>query len=259
MIAALVIAGIILDEPSWIAMARRAFDFIAKTMTQSERLGHSWRDGKTLFPGLASDYAAMIRAALALFEASGDRNLLEQALTWQQVLDSHYADRETGAYYLTADDAEGLVVRPHATADDATPNPNAVAAGNLVRLAAFTGDHHWRAKADRLIEGIVSAQAQNLFGHVALLNALDLRLRAAEIVLTGPDAGALTQAALKLPFLDRIVLRAASAADLPAAHPAQEKLKATKGSAAFICVGERCSLPVSEANEIANAVKAMRG
>ena len=65
----------------------------------------------------------MIRAALALFEASGDRNLLEQALTWQQVLDSHYADRETGAYYLTADDAEGLVVRPHATTDDATPIP----------------------------------------------------------------------------------------------------------------------------------------
>jgi uncharacterized protein YyaL (SSP411 family) len=258
MIAALVNAGIILDEPSWIAMARRAFDFIAKTMTQSERLGHSWRDGNTLFPGLASDYAAMIRAALALFEASGDRNLLEQALTWQQVLDSHYADRETGAYYLTADDASDLLLRPHATADDATPNPNAVAAGNLVRLAAFTGDHHWRAKADRLIEGIVSAQAQNLFGHVALLNALDLRLRAAEIVLTRPDAEPLTQAALKLPFLDRIVLRAAPAADLPSAHPAQEKLQAIEGSAAFICIGERCSLPVSGAAQIAETVKAMR-
>ena len=31
MIAALVNAGIILDEPSWIAMARRAFDFITQT------------------------------------------------------------------------------------------------------------------------------------------------------------------------------------------------------------------------------------
>ena len=30
MIAALVNAGVILDEPSWIAMARRAFDFIAR-------------------------------------------------------------------------------------------------------------------------------------------------------------------------------------------------------------------------------------
>ncbi len=262
MIAALVNAGIILDEPSWIVMARRAFDFIAGSMTQgdrqNQRLGHSWRAGTTLFPGMASDYAAMIRAALALYEASGERALLEQALSWQRALDAHYADRETGGYYLTADDASDLLLRPHSTADDATPNPNAVAAGNLVRLAALTGEHHWRAKADRLIEDIVSAQARNLFGHVALLNALDLRLRAAEIVVTGPDAEALVQAALNLPFLDRIVLRAGSAADLRPSHPAQEKLKSATANAAYICVGERCSLPVSESGKIAAAVTAMR-
>jgi len=257
MIAALVNAGVILDEPSWIAMARRAFDFIARAMTVGARLGHSYRAGRTLFPGLASDYAAMIRAALALYEATGDRDLLEQALTWQRVFDTHYGDADTGGYYLTADTATDLLLRPHATADDATPNPNAVAAGNLVRLASLTGDGAWREKADRLIEGILSAAARNLFGHVALLNALDLRLRAAEIVLTGRDE-TLATAAFKLPFLDRIVLRANSAADLPPAHPAQEKLKAAAG-AAFICVGERCSLPVSAANEIAKAVAAMRG
>ncbi len=258
MIAALVNAGIILDEPSWLVLARRAFDFIAQQMTQGDRLGHSWRAGQALFPGLASDFTVMIRAALALYEASGERALLERALAWQHALDAHYADGETGGYYLTADDAEGLVVRPHSTADDVTSNPNAVAAQNLVRLAASTGEHHWRAKADRLIEGILSAQARNLFGHVALLNALDLRLRAAEIVLTGPDAGALTQAALKLPFLDRIVLRAGSAAELPAAHPAQEKLQAAQGAAAFVCVGERCSLPVTCAGDIAGAIAAMK-
>ena len=95
-----------------------------------------------------------------------------------------------------------------------------------MRLAVLSGDDRWRAQADRLIERILSAAERNLFGHVALLNALDLRLRGAEIVVTGPDADRLAQAALKLPFLDRIVLRAASAADLPAAHPAQDKIKA---------------------------------
>ena len=258
MIAALVETGLILDEPPWIRMARRAFDFISGSVTDGDRLGHSFRDGKTLFPGLASDFANMIRAALALYEATGERALLNQALSWQRALDAHYADCETGSYYLTAADASDLVLRPHSTADDATPNPNAVAAANLVRLAALTGEHHWRAKADRLMEGIVSAQARNLFGHMALLNALDLRLRVAEIVLAGPDADTLVQAALKLPFLDRIVLRALSAAHLPAAHPAQHKIKAATGSAAFICVGERCSLPVSKAGQIAATVAAMR-
>ena len=258
MIAALVNAGIILAQPDWLAIARKAFDFIAKEMTRGDRLGHCWRQGQLLFPGLASDFAAMIRAALALYEATAERGLLEQALAWQRALDTHYADADTGGYYLSADDADDLLLRPHSTVDDATPNPNAVAAQNLVRLVLLAGDDQWRAQADRLIEGILSAAERNLFGHVALLNALDLRLRAAEIVLTGPAAEGLAQAALKLPFLDRIVLRARSAADLPATHPAQEKIKAAPESAAFVCVGERCSLPVTDPGQIAAAVAAMR-
>ena len=45
-----------------------------------------------------------------------------------------------GTYYLTAADAEGLVIRPAATTDEATPNHNAVAAQNLIRLAVLAGD-----------------------------------------------------------------------------------------------------------------------
>ena len=76
---------------------------------------------------------------------------------------------------------------------------------------------------------------------------------------TGPDAERFAQAALKLSVLERIVLRAASATDLPASHPAQEKIKASAGSAAFVCVGERCSLPVTSPDAIAGAVASMRG
>ena len=258
MISALVNAGIVLEEPSWLDMARRAFDFIAGSMTKGDRLGHSWRAGQLLFPGLASDFAAMIRAALALYEATGERAYLDRAVRWQHAFDAHYDDPDTGGYYWSADDAGDLLLRPHSTSDDATPNPNAVAAGNLVRLAVLTGDDAWRTRADRLFDGVLAIAARNLFGHVALLNALDLRLRAAEIVCVGPDAERFAQAALKLPFLERIVLRASSAADLPAAHPAQDKLKAVAGSAAFVCVGERCSLPVMEADKIEEAVKTMR-
>ncbi len=75
MIAALANAGVLLDEPHWLALAARAFDFIAAAMTRGDRLGHSWRDGRLLYPGLASDFAAMIRAALALFEATGRARL----------------------------------------------------------------------------------------------------------------------------------------------------------------------------------------
>jgi len=258
MIAALVNASLAFEEPHWLAMAARAFLFVDAKMTHGDRLGHSWRGGKLLIPGLASDHAAMIRAALALHEATGEHAHLERALAWQATLDRHYANPDNGGYFLTADDAVGLVVRPNATTDDATPNPNALAAQNLIRLAVFTGQHAWRDKADRLFAGIAASAGENLFAHLALLNALDLRLRAAEIVVTGEGARAndLLAAARKLPFLDRIVLRASPA--LPASHPAQEKIKATAQSAAFVCLGETCSLPVIEPNAIAAALTATR-
>jgi uncharacterized protein YyaL (SSP411 family) len=258
MIAALVNAGLAFDQPHWLEMAARAFLFIDAKMAHGDRLGHSWRQGKLLLPGLASDHTAMIRAALALHEATGDHAYLERALAWQGTLDRHYANPGNGGYFLTADDAKDLVVRPSATTDDATPNPNALAAQNLIRLAVFTGQHAWRDKADRLFDGIVASAGENLFAHLASFNALDLRLRAAEIVVAGKDAraDALLTAARKLPYLDRIVLRASPT--LPAAHPAQEKIKAATESAAFVCAGEICSLPVTEPDALAESVISSR-
>ena len=258
MIAALVNAGLALDEPLWLEMAARAFLFIDAKMAHGDRLGHSWRAGKLLVPGLASDHAAMIRAALALHEATGEQAYLERALAWQATLDRHYANPENGGYFLTADDAVGLVVRPNSTSDDATPNPNALAAQNLIRLALFTGQHAWRDKADRLFEGIAASAGENLYAHLALLNALDLRLRGAEIVVAGEDerANELLAAARKLAFFDRVVLRASPA--LAPEHPAHDRVDAAAQSAAFICVGETCSLPVREPDAIAEAVRAAR-
>jgi uncharacterized protein YyaL (SSP411 family) len=258
MIAALVNAGIVFDERRWIEMAARAFGFIVQSMTRGNRLGHSWRAGRLVLPGLASDYAGMIRAALALHEATGEKAFLDWAVQSQTALDRHYTDPETGGYFLTADDAEGLVVRPAATTDDAVPNANSLAAQNLVRLAVLAGDDAWRERADRLFDGLSPVAAENVFGHVALLNALDLRLRAAEIVVTGREAGRFAAAALQLPFTERIVLRAASAQSLPPSHPAQAKIAAAPETAAFVCIGETCSLPVTQVDDIAKTVQTMR-
>jgi uncharacterized protein len=260
MIAALANAGSMLDEPRWLDLASRAFDFVAQTMTRGDRLGHSWRRGKLKFPGLASDYAAMIRAALALHEATGTASFLDHALQWQQALDRDYANAEPGTYYLTAADAEGLVIRPAATTDEATPNHNAVAAQNLIRLAVLSGDDTWRDKADRLIGAVAPLIAENLYMHMAMLNAIDLRLRGAEVVVTGQGAGAdaLLTAARRLPSLDRIVFHAASAAALSRKHPARAKLDAAHAPQAFVCVGETCSLPVTDASALPQAIAAMR-
>jgi len=246
-IAALAHAASTFSEPQWLVIARKAFDFMATSMSRDGRLGHSWRAGQLLIPALASDYAAMIRAALALYEASGESRFLQQAVAWQRLLDKHYADAEHGGYYLTADDAEGLIVRPHSTVDDAIPNHVGLIAQNLVRLATLTGDDAWRTQIDALFGKLLPVAGENIFGHLSLLNALDLYLTGAEIVVVGEGtaADALLNAARRLPHATSIVLYAPRAGALPAGHMARAKAEAVQGAAAFVCRNQGCSLPVT--------------
>src|SRR5262249_41626641 len=160
----------------------------------------SWREGRLLFPGLSSDYAAMIRAAIALHQATGTDLFLQDAVKWTAVLEAHHADLETGGYFLTADDAEGLIVRRALTRDDAVANPNGVMAQNLIRIAVLTGDDRHRQRADRLFEGLLPFAAESWFNHTTLLSALDLRLRHREIVAVGARAEEFADAALQLSF-----------------------------------------------------------
>ena len=62
-------------------------------MSRDGRLGHSWRGGALIFPGFALDHAAMMRAALALYEATSEASYLQDARTWRDVLLSRVPGR----------------------------------------------------------------------------------------------------------------------------------------------------------------------
>jgi hypothetical protein len=81
----------------------------------------------------------------------------------------------------------------------------------------LTGDDNCRSKADALFTALLPSAAENVFGHLSLLNALDLHLSGAEIVVVGEGAraDALLATARKLPHGTSIVLHAPSADVLP--------------------------------------------
>jgi hypothetical protein len=273
MIAALVDAGLAFDRREWIELAKKAFDFVVESMTrdgaQPGRLGHSFREGRLLWPGMASDHANMMRAALALAEASaGDdagaapasARYLAFAQRWAAILEAHHLDPATGVLATAANDARDVVIRAVSTGDDATPNANAVYATALLRMAAIAGDDSLRQRADRLIAAVAPRALAEPDRHAALMNALDFRLRGVEIQIAGPEPQALLRAALAVPFLDRTV-RLADPLALPADEPGSlaEALKQKRSRAeAFVCAGERCSLPISDASQIAERIREMR-
>jgi uncharacterized protein YyaL (SSP411 family) len=253
-IAALASAGAAFDRPDWIALAADAFRFVSTTMTRADRLAHSWRGGRSVFPGLATDYAAMIKAALALHDATFDAVWLDHAERLAAALRRHHWDADRAGYFLSADNAEALIIRPRSETDDATPSAASLMAGNLVRLWRLTGKDVYRADADAILETASPAIAANLFATTGLLSALDLRLGATDVVIIQGDtspANDLLRAARQHATPNTIIALHDAAASLPASHPAAGKTTVDGKATAYVCRGETCSLPVTDPAQLA--------
>ena len=80
MISALARASAVFAAPEFLAAARAAFAFVWTRLRDARgRLAHSWRADRIGASGMLDDYAALARAALALFEATGEPFYLEAA------------------------------------------------------------------------------------------------------------------------------------------------------------------------------------
>ena len=252
-IAALAAAGTAFDRPDWIDLAAQAFRFVTTTMLRDGRLAHSWRDGKGVFPGLATDYAAIIKAALALHQANFDPDWLDQAETLTATLRRHHWDADRPGYFLSADDAEALIIRPRSDTDDATPAAASLMIANLVPLWRLTGKEQYRRDADAILEAAAATVSANLFATTGILSAFDLRLGATDVVIIQPDTSPpneLLAAAHRAATPNIIIAVHETTARLAEGHPASGKTAVDGGATAYVCRGETCSLPVTSPTDL---------
>jgi uncharacterized protein YyaL (SSP411 family) len=257
MIASLVRASPLLGRPDWLGLASQAYRFVSESMSRDGRLGHSWRGGALIFPGFALDHAAMMRAALALYEATSEAAYLRDAQSWRDALLSEFVVEETGCLAMTAQGADPLLVRPQPTRDDAVPNANGVFAEALVRLAQITESQDDLQQASDILDHLVGVARSAPLGHTSILNALDLHLRGLSILVTGDDAEALFETALKTPYPDRSVRRLRGDEVLDDNHPARALAASGPQAQALVCAGMRCSLPVTDADGLMARVAEM--
>lgn len=256
-ISALARASIILRRPEWLQLALDAYRFISTTMMRHDRSGHSYRAGKLVFPGFANDHAAMIRTALILHELTGEHVFLDDAERWTGTLNRHYWDNEGAAYFVSADDAEALILRMKANADEAIPSANGTMAECLTRLWILTGEDRYRQRATDLLQALSRSIATNLFASCSLLAGFDTLLEpvhAVIIVEANQTHHDLLEAVLDLADPRIIVSILKGSANLPESHPAFGKQTISGQPTLYICRGQSCSRPVTDRIHVKQAM-----
>jgi len=205
------------------------------------------------------DYAAMMRAALALLEATGRSDYLDHAISWAGVLDRHYRDSVGGAYFLTPDDAEALVARTKSAGDNATPSGNGVLVSVLTKLHWLTGNVIYRDRAEEIVRTFSGEIDQNFFPYSNLIDGAVLLQHGVQIVVVGdramPEVQALIAAARTAPLADRLLTIQAPDVVLPPDHPAAGKGLVGDQPAAYLCRGPVCSLPITDPAGLLEALR----
>jgi uncharacterized protein YyaL (SSP411 family) len=258
MIAALAEASQAFDQPAWLELAARAFRFIRATMMKNGRLFHAWRGGKLQHAATLDDHAHLAAAALALHEATGEAPYLDAGRELVALLDAHFWDKQSGGYFMTADDVKDVIQRPKSAGDNATPNGNGALVGVLARLYHLTGEDAYLARAEALVAAFSGELNRNFFPLATMLNSNDFLLNAIQIVVVGPTDSEATQALVRavqersLP--NRLLQVIAPDAQLPGGHPAVGKGMVGGKPAAYVCKGQTCGLPVTHPKGLATAL-----
>jgi uncharacterized protein YyaL (SSP411 family) len=230
-------------------------------MSFAGRLVHSYRAGQAKTPATATDYANMIRAALALANVTGKSAYIDQARAWTQVLDKHYWAEGHGGYFLAADDTDDLIVRPINALDDATPNANGTMVSNLTQLFSWAGEERYRERAEAIVRAFAGAVAKNVFSHTGLLaGAIDLNAPAHIVIVVpeGGDARALRGALAEVSLPGAVVQEVREGESLAASSPAHGKTAIGGKPTAYVCIGPQCSAPVTEPAALIEAVRVGR-
>ncbi len=249
MIAALAEAARCFDKPHWLAAARTAFDFVTAHMQTDGRLGHSWRKGQLKHAGTLDDYAHMMRAALALYEATGQAADLAQAMSWSEQVERHFRDGDKGGYFFTADDAQDLIARTKSAMDNATPSGNGTLAEVQARLFYLTGDDRMRARAQATIAAFSGELQRNFLPYSTLLNAAELLDNALQVVVAGPrgdGTDTLLRAVYGASLPNRVLQVVGPGEQLSEGHPATGKGMIDGAPAVYLCQGPVCSPPLTD-------------
>jgi uncharacterized protein YyaL (SSP411 family) len=270
MISAFARAGQALVDERYLAAAQAAARCIRARLDSGGRLLRRLRQGDAGVDAFADDYAFLIQGLLDLFSTDSDLQWLDWALDLQLRMDQLFLSPDGGYFSTPADDAL-VLVRMRDEYDGAEPAASSVAALNLMRLAQLLGGSETGKALEDRASGVLRAYAPRLRDSPEAVPQMAVAALAAQqaplqVVVAGRRGAADTQSLLRavhrrfLPnatilFIDNDAESSPLLGRFPYLRVGREGADSSR-SAAYVCRGYACQLPVTSAQELEEALSA---
>jgi uncharacterized protein YyaL (SSP411 family) len=252
MLGAFARASAVLGEEKYRAAAEKNLAFIQEKLwdEKSRTLFHRWRDGERDNVQLLEGYAFLLSGVIELYEATLEPKRLDFAIALAEAMLARFYDAENGGFWQSADDAKDLILRVKDDYDGAEPSGNSVATLALLKLGAITGRKDFTVAAEKTLR--LFAQRLENFPQAMpfMMHALDFSLQEPRrVVIAGktdsPQYLELLRVVHSVYGPDKIVL-----GNTGAVEEFARSLPAKEGPVVYLCSGNSCQPPTSDAVEV---------
>lgn len=162
MIDAFAHAGKVFGIQKYTDTARKAADYILEHAIDNEgTLCRIVMDGRAQIEATLEDYAFLIKGLISLFHATGDKAVLDNAISLMGTANAQFYDKHMGGFFFTTT-SEFLITRIKSGDDSSVPNANAVMLDNLTQLHAITKDNSYQEQAKALSEFFLKGNSRIL-------------------------------------------------------------------------------------------------
>lgn len=250
-------AARVLRRDDYLAAAIKATEFVLNVNRKDGRLLRSYKNGQARFNAYQEDYAYLIDALIALYEATFQTKWLLEARSLTNLMIDQFWDKEEGGFFFTSNDHESLITRSKEYSDNATPSGNSIAVDALLKLKHIFNDDQYEAMAVKVFNMLNRALERFPGGFGHMLGALDFHFaQVKEIAIIGSLESIETKELLDAvyqSYLPNKVVVVAEPTDQEASQLISLLANRTMidGKAtAYVCENFTCKQPVTRAGEL---------
>jgi uncharacterized protein YyaL (SSP411 family) len=257
MLTAFAEAANILGRDDYREVAANNAEFILNHLMRDGRLLRTYKDGQSKLNAYLEDYAYVIEALMAVYEATFDLKYFSHARRLADTMIAQFWDESDGGFYFTSADHEELIARTKDYFDNATPSGNSVAALALLKLGLLTQENDYRRYAITILRSMRQTMSRYASGFGYLLCALDFYLaEPKEIAIIG-DTDSHEIRSFVGEIYDRYLPNKVIAAARPGDEESAEAIKLLVGrplvdgmATAYVCRNYTCLAPATSVQEL---------
>jgi hypothetical protein len=234
-------------ERDFLDLAIKNASFIQGEMISDGVLQRSHRKGDEKIFGYLEDYALVIEAYFALYQATFDEQWLKLSVQLTDYAIGNFYDRDEELFFFTDKDSEALIARKKEIFDNVIPASNSVMAQNLYWLGHLLERDDYRDISKQMLSKIAPVLLRDVqyltnWGTLYAVHCKPL----AEIAIIGEHYISFGQEAQR-PFIpNKIISSSYDAGTLPLLRDR----KAIDGKTTlYVCFDKSCKLPVFTVKE----------